>query len=121
MSRMTILLNLLTLVLLLALAGFIQLKLVPAFALLMQSWGATFSAPARLSFAIADQGFLLVPILIISIGAGLLRAPLPLRPAILPFAILLATLFVVLQSAVVIDLAVQAPAAMSRIHAAGAH
>lgn len=120
MSRTSTLLGGALLVLLILLAAFIQVKLVPVFVAIMEGLGVAFSAPARLSMGLASLGYVLVPLLLVAVAVGFRALPEERRSAVLSGASFLVAAFLVLQSAIFVDLAIQLPAHL-RAARASAH
>ncbi len=109
MSKTAPVLALLTLLLLLALAAFIHLKLVPVFTALMNGWGVAFGPAARFAIGTASAGFPALALLL-TLALGVWKAPGPHKVAVVQGGVLLLTVFLALQCAVFVDVAITVPA-----------
>ena len=107
MSKSNLVLGLVIFALLLAYAVGVQRYLVPSYINWMKDWDQTIGPVAELSSKIGDYGRILVPALCLLVGFGLwrFRADRAAGVMVLQTASLLVTLFLLLQAAVFLDLA----------------
>lgn len=97
MARLTTILGSFLFGLLLLMTVVIQVKIAPVLHSIMDGLGDSLWAPARLSINIANQGFILVPLVLVGVIIGHRRAESALKASVLFGACLLIVLQLALQ------------------------
>lgn len=114
MPRINTLLGGFLLGLLLLIAAILQIKIAPVLYQIMEGLGDSLWAPARLSIAIADQGLILVPLLLIGVIVGHRRADPERKAAVVLGACLLVVVQLALQLSLFLNFVVAFPSHLGK-------